>query len=153
MKYTNAENEIDSLLHSAKLNAYERKLLRKTKRLLTAKNEKLNTHEAIFNQYKSANDALKDRNKDLEGEMKHLNIKAKEDSEKIKKLEDREVHLLRDIRILNEEFEKKSAALSTEIKSLKESLGRQRRMIGDYVGWAFFFGSVVGSTLFWILNK
>ena len=152
MKYTNAENEIDNLLHSADLNAYERKLLRKTKRLMTAKNEKLNTHEAIFNQYKSANDALKDRNKDLESEMKRLNRNAKEDGEKIKKLEDREVHLLRDIRIQNEEFEKKDAALSTEIKALKERLSREHSMIGDYVGWAFFFGSVVGTTLFWVLK-
>lgn len=152
MKYTNAENEIDNLLHSADLNAYERKLLRKTKRLMTARNEKINIHEDIFDQYKTANEALKDKNKDLEGELAYRNKRAKEDSEKIKKLEDREVHLLRDIRILNEEFEKKSAALSTEIKALKESLGRQRRMIGDYVGWAFFFGSVVGTTLFWVLK-
>ena len=72
--------------------------------------------------------------------------------EKIKKLEDRETHLLRDNRILNEELEKRTATLSTEIKALKESLGRHRGMIGDYVGWAFFFGSVAGTTLFWILK-
>ena len=54
MNYRNIENEIDILLQSGGLNAYERKFLRKIKRHLSSKNHRLNRAVSLMTSFKNS---------------------------------------------------------------------------------------------------
>ena len=66
MNYKNIENEIDTLLQSDGLNPYERKFFKKTKRLLSLKNNRLKRAVSLMKSYRASSDINAERSEGLQ---------------------------------------------------------------------------------------
>lgn len=91
MNYKNIETEIDELLRSGGLNPYERKFLKKIKRHLSQKNDRLKRAVSLMLSFRASSDQNAER-----GEKLCLILSGKEREEKELNKIIRELEKLRD---------------------------------------------------------